>query len=350
MTDEDELVDVVEEESEESISVPDAVVEEEEDPLAALRGKLQRLSFSVSSAEVPEVVDLSQPNTTSHSPSTSEGFLPSLRPKVVTEYVRRGARVVAEECEVVVLEEDLPWDITTDPTPVQLRPLPERLNVFLKILGSDTPKVRSLADERRDESVKLCGGNLLVVVTLRWILQTLHARTEGSADGNHKRQRERESEKWTRSEAEAFLYCLSEDDDEDELPGVEDRPIQLSAQVLSALEAIRWLAEALLLVDLPYSGNANDPHLPVTLGEAEKAFSGRKFHAALIQCKKGSSKLFQQLWDASTEGLGYTFGDERGKRGKKERKERREQSQRADNLVKKLPGGMFGALEDLDVG
>ncbi|KAF8484106.1 hypothetical protein JB92DRAFT_2821711 [Gautieria morchelliformis] len=337
--DEDELVDVIEEQSDDSMEVVED--DDEEDPFAALRGKLQRLSFSSPGSEA---VDLSQTNTASHSPVLSGVLLPPpLRPKIVTEYVRRGARVVAEEYQVTGLE-DLPWDGEADPTPIQLRPVHDRLNVFLKVLGSDTPSVRGIAAEAWDNDVRLSGGKLLVVVTLRWVLQTLHARADGLKDGNQKRERERE--KWTRSDAEAFLSSLSEDDDGVDVPSVEDRSVQLSAQILSAFEAIQWLAEALLLVDL--SGSGDDNHLPVSLAEAEKSFSGRKFHAALVRRRESPSKLLQQLWDASTEGLANVFGDERGRKGKKERKGRKE-TQQIDQSSNKTLDGMFGVLADLDV-
>jgi hypothetical protein len=333
-------VDVMEEQSDDSMEVVED--DDEEDPFAALRGKLQRLSFSGPGSEA---VDLSQTNTASHSPVLSGVLLPSpLQPKVVTEYVRRGARVVAEECPVTGLE-DLPWDGAANPTPIQSRPVHDRLNVFLKVLGSDTPSVRGVAAEAWDNNIKLSGGKLLVVVTLRWVLQILHARAVGLKDGVQKRERERE--KWTRSEAEAFLSSLSEDEDETDVPSIiEDRSVQLTAQILSAFEAIQWLAEALLLVDL--SGSGGDNHLPVMLGEAQKNFSGQKFHAALIQRRQGPSKLFQQLWTASTEGLANMFGDERGRKGKKERKARIE-TQHIDHSSKKTQNGMFGTLADLGV-
>lgn len=332
-------MDVVEDQSDDSVVEVD---ENEEDPLAALRGKLQRLSFSEPGQETSGTVDLSQCNTVPYYPASSEALPPPLRPKVVTEYVRRGTRVTAEECEVTDLD-DLPWDVAKNSTPVQLRSIQDRLNIFLKTLGSDTPSIRAIAAEKWVNHDKLSGGKLLLVVTLRWVLQILHARAEGSTNGNQKR--EREMEKWTRSEAEAFLLSLSDGDDEAELPCVEDRPVQLTAQILSAFEAIEWLAEALLLVDPPRSQRCDD-NLPGVLGVAQQGFSGKKFHAALMQRKKGSSKLFQQLWEASTEGLLYMFGNEKGRR---KHGARQHEEIQTIGKVTKVSGSRFGTLTELHV-
>ncbi|KAF8583831.1 hypothetical protein K439DRAFT_1390128, partial [Ramaria rubella] len=307
--DEDELVDVVEEPSDDEFSDGD---EDDDDPLAALRGKLQRLSFSGIDSDAPDTLELSRHDTASHSPTKEEELPPppvSHRPRVITEYVRRGGRIVPEESEVIGLD-DILLDDTEDTKPIQLRPVHARLRVFLKALGSDTSSIREIAAKTGINTYDSYGGTLLLIVTLRWVLQTLHARAEGMEDGHRKRDRERE--KWTRSEAEAFLSLLlqCEEDIEQVSPPVENRGVQLSAQVLSALEAIGWLAQALLL------------RLPVVLGQAEKAFSGRRFHTNLMRSQRCSNDAFQKLWDVATEGLEDVFGDERGKRGKKERKQK----------------------------
>ncbi|KAF8526046.1 hypothetical protein BU17DRAFT_41213 [Hysterangium stoloniferum] len=300
--DDDELVDVVEEYSDEESS--------DEDPLAVLRGRLQRLSFSDAAQganEANEHMDLPQR-------------------RIVTEYVRRGARVAAEDCEVSGME-NLFWYDEDHRIPAQLRPLSERLYIFLKVLHSDTPTVRAMAEEASDIKDKL-----LWVLVHRWVLQTLHTRAEGVEDGN--RRREREKEKWTRAESEAFLSSLCEEQENTELPPIKERAIQLTAQVAAAAEAIAWLAQALLL-------------MPLIVGEAERLFSGRRFHAALSQRHKGIGEQFQRLYQASTENLGNVFSEEKGKRGKKTRKEIRD-GPKSSQRTQPQPSGMFGALAGLD--
>jgi hypothetical protein len=260
----------------------------------------------------------------------------------VTEYVRRGARVAAEELQVAGLD-----DGSETTTPPQLRPVEDRLRVFLRSLGSDTHSVRAVAtDESESRPHASRGGKLLLVVTLRWVLQTLHARAEAAEDGS--RRREREMEKWTRSEARAFLTCCLPDEEALEMPPIEDRAVQLTAQALAAFEACGWLAQALLLVDLPDSCGNKDGPLPMVIGQAEKMFSGRRFHTALARPRQCSGEVFQQLWRATEEGLEGAFREEKGRRGRKDRKERSRTSGHTTSRGGKPQGaGMFGVLAGL---
>lgn len=333
--DEDELVDVVEELSDDEVSVED---DSEDDPLAALRGKLQRLSFS--GVEEPvEPSDLALPEPEVRTPTSFVEIIKPPRPKVVTEYIRRGARVVGEDLEVRQLS-DFISEYSHNAIPIQLRPMEERLSVLLQTLGSDTHTIWKLAsEETRDH-----GGRLISVVILRWVLKTLHARAEAVEDGN--RRRERNKEKWTRSEAQAFLACLFDEEDPIENPPIEARAVQLTAQVLAAFEACGWLAQALLLVDLPDSREVvNEGALPVVLGEVEKLFSGRRFHASLNHPTRRSGKTFRKLWSAVEEGLEDTFGEEKGKKGK----ERKGKVEAASPNAGKIQPGMFGVLAGLEV-
>ena len=256
----------------------------------------------------------------------------SRRPKVVTEYVRRGARVLGEELEVAAAAAD------ADGTPpVQLRPVGERLGVFLGALGSDTPGVRALR------------GELLLVVALRWVVRTLHARAAAAADG--KRGRERDGERWTRAEARAFLASVVDaraGAAAGAVPAVEDRAVQLTAQALAAVEACGWLAQALLLVGVP--GDGDGDALPVVMGRAEGMFSGRRFHAALARPGQDLDEGFERLWHAAAEGLGDAFRDERARAGKA-RKGKKLVGHHAEGGGRSAsaPGGMFGPLAGLDV-
>ncbi|KIJ51323.1 hypothetical protein M422DRAFT_26742 [Sphaerobolus stellatus SS14] len=332
--DEEELIDVVEEWSDD-----DEIPFQEDDPLAVLRGRLQRLSFSENGGEQPKKPNLSVPSTVPSSPPNEEDILDSASTaKVVTEYVRRGQRVAAEDSVVAGLD-DLFWN-QEDRSLVQMRTLSERLDIFLKILRSDTPSIRELASETLDVGSSQLGGELLAILTLRWVLQMLHDRAE-EVEGNRKR--DREKEKWTRSECEAFLWIICADEEVVETPPIQDRSVQLTAQILAATEAIQWLAQALLLMKPP--GAASPDSKPFSLGQSEHLFSGRKFHSALALHRKGSTDLYDKLHQAALEGLEAAVAEERGKRGKKERKAK----QNAGNVpIPVVEGsGRFGALAAL---
>jgi hypothetical protein len=112
--DDDELIDVVEENSSDEDS-------DVQDPLAPLKSALRRLS----SMETPR----------------SETPPPEVRKKkVVTEYVRRGLRIDLEDLQVgffpeLLKELEIPLE-----GPIQLAPEPTRLRLFLTILDAESPQ------------------------------------------------------------------------------------------------------------------------------------------------------------------------------------------------------------------
>ncbi|KAG6381905.1 hypothetical protein JVT61DRAFT_524 [Boletus reticuloceps] len=250
--DPDELVDVVEEDSD-----PDA------DLLAPLRGELRRLRGTEQDSSVA-------PPTSASSRSRSR---PPARPKYVSEYVRRGTRIAPEEVSVpdlaaLMMSSDFDESIDTEAwVPVQLRSLEERMALFLHILGSNVPAVKNVSPNR-----------LMGVLVLRWIVQTLHQRAVESGMS-----KEREQERWTRHEAHALLaFCesphsMNVDDTTSHANGLAtslpttiplaDRNVQLMAQVLMAIETIHLLSQVLFVTE----------QVPANI----QALSGERFHAYL---------------------------------------------------------------------
>lgn len=238
-------------------------------------------------------------------------------PKTLTEYLRKGARVTGEENIITDVEKTF-WYDSPDQMPVQLRSLSERTTIFLKLLSSNTHRIRTMmASDYPDRHIR---KYLLWIVAYRWILQTLHSRCEDAED-NVNRKRLREEERWTRGESEAFFYSLcsiptsNEEDSEHSLPPVTDRAIQLTAQLLAAFEAVAWLAQTLLLVTVPGQLSAEGP--PLVLGEAERMFSGRQFHAQLLQSLPKQHKVAEHLRMVADEGLAHMLAQPKGKKVKK---------------------------------
>ncbi|KXN85312.1 hypothetical protein AN958_11412 [Leucoagaricus sp. SymC.cos] len=282
----DELIDVVETDSE----------EEHVDFLAPLKGELKRLYVSDDDAtetDVPVSVVSQRSNRVGN-------------PKV-TEYVRRGTRIASEELDVIPLDDLFPSISYTIPEAepdadetisLVQQPIQERFTVFLRILKSDLPSIRRLAPEY-----------LQPVLAVRWIARCLHQRAleTGSND--------RENEKWTLHEAKCFFTVLaswtasapkSDANLATEYPPIQDRNVQLTAQLLSTLETIEHLVQALLLTPLVPS--------------VAHRFSGKLFHSYL----SGSStlpdiKVAQGMWDACQDDLPETFREDRMMK-KKEKK------------------------------
>lgn len=287
--DEDELIDVMEEDSED---------DDRADLLAPLRGELQKLRAPDGSEE-SEI-----------SASTASRSRAPPRPKYIAEYVRRGTRISPEEVAVpdlgrLLATSALHGDWQENWTSLPLRSPTERMSVFLHVLRSSTAVIEGLPSEQ-----------LMSALILRWVVQAMHLRALKSPS------KERENERWTKSEACAFLAfymsegrCLdfhstlnspatSECKTESEATPVNDRCIQLMAQVLAAVESIHQLSQVLLLSE----------RVPVGVHR----LSGQLFHTFLAQ--KGSNRrdtLPQGLWDACMEGLGDAFAEERPVRTKK---------------------------------
>jgi hypothetical protein len=268
--DEDELVDVTEEDSDDL-----------EDPLATLRGALQQLRTS--NSELPA-------STLSASP-----FVPPRPQKFVTEYVRRGTRVSGEEVIVPDLHDLLSSiSIPDSDTPIQLRSKDERLTIFLRFLASDIPQVKTLPPEQ-----------LTATLALRWVVRTLHERDVQSGSSI-----EKQSERWTKQEAGSFLMSFSWNSQSEtpvvDPPPIINRNVQLTAQVMTALESLLHFSQILLLQDHVSS--------PVHL------FSGRTFHSFLTGkraiCADG---LPDGMWEALNEGLADSFAEEQKRKAKKEK-------------------------------
>lgn len=316
--DEDELIDVVEE-------------SDEEDPLAPLRGALQQLDGS--QASISETSTLSPPEVSSHSKSSRP-----LRQKIVLEYVRRGARLAAEEVSIPPLSDLVSTDDDgdTDISFVQLAPEDERLAFLLRALHSDLPLLRTLPVDQR-----------VVCLTLRWISSRLYVCAQESGGS-----RDREKERWSTAEARAFLASFSwgtaRDQnavpDETAVPIV-DRNVQLVAQVLSTMDAITRLSQVLLLDD--------------ALPNPTLRFSGRLFHAYLSAVQPiPPHSVPDRLWHASTEALEHVLVEPMAKKRKKDKKKEAEAasvtaaSEQSATKGQKLKGvsvgGKFGLLASLN--
>ncbi|TFY65428.1 hypothetical protein EVG20_g5592 [Dentipellis fragilis] len=312
-TDDDELIDVIEEDSE----------EEDGDPLAPLRGALQELR----PGEGTETdAGTSVASHTLSSPKDSN--------KIVMEFVRRGTRLAPEEITVPSLSSLLSSiGIEHDAfrhVPIQLQSESERLSLFLRILGSDVPAVALVSPEQ-----------LMAVVALRSVLHRLHVRA--TSNGYNK---DRDRERWTHSEAKAFLASFlwpssetpGKEEDETSFPPLENRNIQLLAQITEALKTIAHLSEVMLLAD----------HIP----SPAAFFSGRQFHQLLTQGRSANTGGEPQsaLWEACAQGLEEAFGEAKGKKGKKERKARSAQAPPSKVNTSSGPSqGLFGILAGMDI-
>ncbi|KAG7449632.1 PIN domain-like protein [Guyanagaster necrorhizus] len=272
--DEDELVDVVESDSDMDSDAGD-------DLLAPLRGALQSLRGSnVSSTDQ----GASNPNV-----------VPTPRPRTVNEFFRRGSKLVDEPVEVPSLADLLASisnrerNLADSAVPLVLQSQEERLSAMLRALDSDVFGITQLPPQQ-----------ISVALVLRWILKVLSERAANSQNKN------RESERWTRREARCFLASFSWDGSTapqaSQTPPIIDRHVQLVAQVLHVLECVDHLANILLLPDVVAS--------PTCM------FSGRAFHSYL----SGSSALPDvptTLWAVCESGLQDTFVEERKNKFKK---------------------------------
>lgn len=271
-SDDDEIIDVIEEDSDEDMGYGN--------PLAPLQGALKELTIGTK-----------PPTTTSSHTTTSR----SMRPKYVTEHIRRGTRHAEEPVSVQSLatllsSHDIDINIGNDSNvrPIQLQDEDVRMTVFLRSLGSNTRLVKALPSEY-----------LMAVVALRWIVSRLALRADESQTGS-----EREKEKWTVKEAQAYLASFSwsgRTSVEECSPPLENRPIQLTAHVLATLDAVEMLSQALLLT--------NKAPNPAPL------FSGKTFHQSLTNGSTPNTHVPPGLWDACVDGLEGEFAQEKaGKR------------------------------------
>ena len=320
--DDEELIDVAEDDSSGESSVV-------QDPLAPLKGALRRLSG----------VETPQPETPP----------PEVRKrKVVTEYVRRGLRIDLEDLQVGFLPElveelEIPLE-----GPIQLAPESTRLRLFLTIIDAEeaAAKLRGVPPER-----------ILPALAVRWVVSVLYDRaveSEGSKD--------RFLEKWTRSEVKAMLLAFIRPtipavEGEGKAPPatqeIQDRHVQLMAQVLASIEAVILLAQVLLL-DF-------DRRVPLSL---VAHFSGKRFHQLLNNGHaelSSSSEVLDPLMNVVSAGLdAEAFADEAYKKRKVRKEQQKEKSSpRALPAGAKLNGqggrggfsggGMFRVLADVGI-
>jgi len=314
-----ELIDVEEEES----SGEDSALE---DPLAPLRGALRRLSGIETRSETPP---------------------PEVRKrKVVTEYVRRGLRIDLEDLQVGFLPELLEELGIPLEGPIQLAPESTRLRLFLTIIHAEEAagKLRGIPPER-----------IVPALAVRWVISVLYDRavkSEGSKD--------RFMEKWTGSEVKALLLAFirptapavgnESEEAPPAAPEIQDRHVQLMAQVLASIEAVILLAQALLL-DF-------DRRIPLNL---VAHFSGKRFHQLLNGGHaevSSSSEVLDPIMDVVSAGLdAEAFVDEAYKKRKVKKEQQKEKSSpRASPAGAKLNGrggfsggGMFGVLADVGI-
>ncbi|KZT23573.1 PIN domain-like protein [Neolentinus lepideus HHB14362 ss-1] len=276
---EDELIDVVEEQSDEETI--------DDDPLSPLQHALRKLEPSESTS----VAD------------TSASFRTRRRKesKIVTEYVRRGTRLAPEEVVAQSLSsllESMPDFDTAGP--IQLCSEEARFSLLLHILTADTPLMRGLDKEF-----------VMAALALRWVVRRMHSRAV--QNGNV---RDRVKEMWTRREAMAFISSFhwpvpsgshqldSEEEPELSNSTIEDRSIQLMAQISAALEAITLLSHTLLLAH----------RVPSPL----RHFSGRRFHL-LLQANRDEPQpvLPTELMHAFLGSLDDSFAEEKRGRDRK---------------------------------
>lgn len=305
--DEDELIDVVESDSDnDEDSTPGS------DPLARLRGALHRLHDSDEEATEPPASASSQPRP---------------RSRVITEYIRRGTRVAEEPVEVPILA-DLLASVDLDHAegePLLLTATDHRLTIMLRALDSDYPQVRALPPQQ-----------LMAALTLRSVLSMLHIRAQESGS------KDRENERWTMREARCFLASFSwaspaQDlpESSKEAPPIIDRNIQLAAQVLQLLECIHHFAQILLLTQ--------------SIPSIAHLFSGKTFHSYLTRSTplNDSDSDPSPLWEACSVGLTEVFGEEKKKKSKKVKVD--PASSVASKKKAVVNRGLFGILGDVDV-
>ena len=284
--DDDKLIDVVESDGEGSTST---------DFLSPLKGELHRLH-----SPEDEIVT-EQPASVSSYRRHPSG------PPIITEYLRKGTRIVSESIVVTPISDllssiSLSEYVTDGSPPLVLRSVEDRLAVFLRALASDSPSVRQLSPD-----------NLLPVLAVRWIVHTLHRRWQESGS------KEREKERWTKNEARCWLSSIlwiaadrtrsdSTDNIKPDLPPIEDRNIQLMAQILMALDSIEQLSQALLLTE----------RVPFKVYN----FSGRRFHAMVTGTIPITQSLPNGVWDSTEDGLSDAFQEERVKKVKRSKPEK----------------------------
>lgn len=346
--DDDELVDVVEDQTDsEAEKVEEKIMLDRVDPLSELELKLQRLQLEQRARNEDGIISTAntRPASSAAYLSMSSSFLtsaPSIRTsasrrgnKVVKEHVRRATRLAEEDVVVpslpslIARHPDSEESDTAKDVSLLIQDDDARLELFLRILDSDFPELRALP---RDQ--------LMAVVTVRHVVRRLQMRAQQS--GSHK---DREKERWTQSEVRAFLAAfdwatvgaptvtvgsdvrtraeggrltqsgLKADEMEPALVviPVEDRNVQLTAQVSTTMEAVEHLSQVLFLTERVPS----PAHL----------FSGRRFHMWLTSRSMDhtpvgneSANVSRMAFEACMIRMEEAFSHETWKKSRKEKK------------------------------
>ncbi len=306
--DDDELIDVVESDSEKSPI----------DYLSSLKGELERLHCSNEDANDPPTAIIPHRRLGIGSPH-------------VTEYFRSGTRIASDEVVVKPISEllssiSLPEYGEDEAPPVVLRSEDDRFAILLRALQSDFLFVRSLSSE-----------TILPVLAARWVVYSLHSRFLQTGS------REREKERWTKNEVRCFLSSFaweSEEHSETEkeylasVP-IENRHVQLMAQLLMALETIEQLSQVLLLTR--------------RIKSDFRRFSGKKFHAHLMGSLPLEKKLPQGVWEGVETELAHAFQGEMKQQQKTKAKKSLAPAAVNVKLSVGSNKGSFALLGDLDV-
>ncbi|KAK7444258.1 hypothetical protein VKT23_015268 [Stygiomarasmius scandens] len=323
-SDQDELIDVIESNSED-----ESGSENGRDLLAPLRGALQRLHGPVETNGIG-----TEGSHTPGQPSSSVSTLPSvprLKPTIITEYLRRGTRVADEPVTVPPLSELLGTTESklSSATTFLLRSPSERLSAMLGALGCDTPIVHNLPPPQ-----------IGIVLSLRWVLKQVDALALEKGPS-------KQNLKWTKREVQCLLASFQwgtssafDSSVQVAYPPIIDRHVQLAAQILQSMESVQFLAEVMLLSDQVSS--------PAPL------FSGKVFHCLLTGSMTLNDKdIPRSLLDACIDGIDGCLGEEHIKRSKKKNKGKGEAkdvppSVKTKTAVGAQKRGLFDLLNDIE--
>lgn len=302
---EDELIDVVEEISNEESDINqyfedlsqhtdggEGSQEYTQDPLVALRDQLQTLRIYEPHSQtsvglvVANKTDSVVDSLTSSNPRRGTGR------RYVKEYVRRNLRLVAHPVWIPSLHKLKTSALTGDSTvpsistengqdedgiPIQLQSLSSRMEVFFMGLTSNTSRMRALPSRW----IFLASALRHTMITVSQFLSVSTASAPSQA-------------RWTISEGRAFLLACAPTvtrEAEELTPPAElsTRSVRLTSQILAALEAANLLARALLLGSI-HPAEADTSGRSLDLSSILR-FSGYRFHGLLAQPVTGKNPL-----------------------------------------------------------
>ena len=309
--DEDAIIDVIDEDSEEG------------DPLEALKGALQRLRGTTRRGGLPPIPDREEEEDW----GTAGGKAGQAPPpqSIVQEYVRRGARLAPELIPVLDVaalfeQQNLAWPAgiphTSAHRPLRLEPHDERLTVLLYATASYVDTVRAL-----DPS------HLYPVLVCRWLIRTAGLKEGSTALLG----------RWRRSDVWALLGAFgigerpAELDPEAALE-VNTRSVQFMSRALAATEALGMLVQALGLT----------PQVPFDAC----TFRGSAFHLALASRQMLAPTT--DVREAVEDGLQQYIVDEPKRRDKNKLKQKAGPKPVGKTGANASRSGMFSVLADLD--